>query len=705
MHAQRRAEMTIDRTLPLAIVACLLVTLLGSSGGVRAAAPGNGSFERTWSRTDKPVADRAVVRTWMWGPAAHTVSFTERYLEAPNGQRVVQYFDKSRMEITNPGGDRNSIWYVTNGLLVVELITGRMQVGDNAFEQRAPAQVNVAGDFDDPDGPTYATFGPLRAAAPLADGARVVQRVNRDGQVWQDDALAGYGVTAAHRVQVPGIDHQVASPFWAFMNSSGTVYDDGRTTHATLFENPFYATGLPITEAYWATVRVDGTPRDVLMQCFERRCLTYTPGNPIEWQVEAGNVGLHYVVWRYGAGWQPPVPTPPVTHGKAALFGVSGNAFTWEPGWDMYQRLAAESNVGHVRLEFPWWFIQKTRGAAFDFGLHDPLVDGYVAAGMRPFGMLGYSVNWASGGAPNAGGETMRPPTDLDAWENYVYQVVNHYKDRIHAWEVWNEPDVAHFWGGREGGDPVAYTELLKRAHRAIKRADPNAIVISAGVTGTERGANFIHMMLDHGAAAYMDRLGIHGYISDDGFAHTIYPDIIWPLIATARERTGKPLWVTEVGWNSGCTGYLAACSEPEQASRLIKNMVMLFTIGHVEMVSVFQLKDPGDRPNYFGIVQNNGTRRQAYTALQTLADRLTGLSYTGKIDRGNGVWAMRFSGLGRSVEVLWTTSGERVVTVDALGYPNAFVHDLDGNWQHQATSGSLDVRLTTTPILVELSN
>jgi hypothetical protein len=47
-------------------------------------------------------------------------------------------------------------------------------------------------------------------------------------------------------------------------------------------------------------VQVAGTPTDVLLQCFERRCLTYTPGNPDGWQVEAGNVGRHYYEWRYG---------------------------------------------------------------------------------------------------------------------------------------------------------------------------------------------------------------------------------------------------------------------------------------------------------------------------------------------------------------------------------------------------------------------
>ena len=50
----------------------------------------------------------------------------EPYADAPGGTRLVQYFDKSRMEINNPGGDRTSKFFVTNGLLSIELISGKI---------------------------------------------------------------------------------------------------------------------------------------------------------------------------------------------------------------------------------------------------------------------------------------------------------------------------------------------------------------------------------------------------------------------------------------------------------------------------------------------------------------------------------------------------------------------------------------------------
>ncbi|MBX6342553.1 MAG: CAP domain-containing protein, partial [Thermomicrobiaceae bacterium] len=59
-----------------------------------------------------------------------------------------------------------------------------------------------------------------------------------------------------------------------------------------------YTVGHPLTEPYWVDTVVAGKPKRVLVQAFERRVLTYTPDNPDGWKVEAGNVGIHYRLWR-----------------------------------------------------------------------------------------------------------------------------------------------------------------------------------------------------------------------------------------------------------------------------------------------------------------------------------------------------------------------------------------------------------------------
>ena len=108
--------------LVLALAAALAGVLHGS--GVQAQT-GNGpqpfadpAFERVWTRTDKLVQQGAVPRSWFWGPTPRT-SLREPNQESPGGTRLVQYFDKSRMEINDPNGDPNSTFYVTNGLLTL----------------------------------------------------------------------------------------------------------------------------------------------------------------------------------------------------------------------------------------------------------------------------------------------------------------------------------------------------------------------------------------------------------------------------------------------------------------------------------------------------------------------------------------------------------------------------------------------------------
>lgn len=284
-----------------AVVMAVLIALSASASATQAKSGPSGlqndAFHDVWSRTDRPVAEMDVDRTWMWGPGSFSGVLIEEYRDSPDNARQVAYFDKSRMEINDSAGNSESDWYVTNGLLARDLIRGQIQIGDNDFRQYQPPEINVAGDFDDPNGPTYQTFSDVMSSGPVPVGEVITQSIDRFGNVEQDDSLAGYGVTAS--LIEPATNHSVASVFWEFMNSTGPVDQNGSLGEARLFQNAYYATGYPLTEPYWTAVRVDGEPREVLVQVFQRRVLTYTPGNPDGWRVESGNVGLHFHHWRY----------------------------------------------------------------------------------------------------------------------------------------------------------------------------------------------------------------------------------------------------------------------------------------------------------------------------------------------------------------------------------------------------------------------
>ena len=269
------------------------------------------AFAQTWERIDRPVAAGQVSRTWLWGLALPAGAFAEPYVESPGAERQVQYFQKSRMERTRPAADPHSVWYVTNGLLVNEMVNGLIQVGDSRFEDNGlpPADINIAGDPG--QHPTYADINRLnlRALPATQPGVTLSMAFTHDNGLVSDPAYAGAGVTAAE--YVGATQHTIAAPFWTFMSSMGLIWQAGAYATTQLFPNPYYATGYPITEAYWSTLAIGGRARAVLWQCFERRCLTYAPDNPAGWQVESGNVGQHYFNWRYGSYTAPPSSLAP----------------------------------------------------------------------------------------------------------------------------------------------------------------------------------------------------------------------------------------------------------------------------------------------------------------------------------------------------------------------------------------------------------
>jgi hypothetical protein len=266
-------------------------------------AQADAAFLRVWSRADWPVALKLASRAWTWG--VHPLEQrNEPFSDAPGGQRTVQYWDKARMEVSNPGADPNSPWYVTNGLLVVEMVSGQLQMGNNSYQNFVPNNEAVAGDTRsaNPDAPSYAAFRGSTSlhgenTFPDRSGQPITGYMDATGVTARSDTLLGYNVRYAH--YVPQTKHNIPDRFWTYLQQQGPVYVNGGVITAPLYDW-VYLTGYPISEAYWVTARIGGKQYAVLTQLFQRRVLTYIPLFDPQWQVQMGNVGLHYHIWRYG---------------------------------------------------------------------------------------------------------------------------------------------------------------------------------------------------------------------------------------------------------------------------------------------------------------------------------------------------------------------------------------------------------------------
>jgi|GEM_PF-5818733 len=309
----------------LVIGAIALPALALGSQAQQQPRPISAAFEQVWERADNPVAMGRAQRSWLWGPKP-LANLMEPLAESPGGFREVQYYDKSRMELNDPKADPKSPWYVTNGLLVYEMVSGQVQVGNNKFEPRAPARIPLAGDTMTAGPanftPSYETLarvatlsGNQNRAQPRI-GQEVNQTLSADGTIGTLAPRAGALVFPKIQQYDQQLGHNIPDVFWNFMNQQGIVYEDGQYRQGQVF-NWLYTMGYPLTEPYWIDVTINNQRTQVMMQAFQRRLLTYNPANAPEWRVEMGNVGLQYYQWRYGTmpspGKNPPPPSSGIT--------------------------------------------------------------------------------------------------------------------------------------------------------------------------------------------------------------------------------------------------------------------------------------------------------------------------------------------------------------------------------------------------------
>ncbi len=247
-----------------------------------------------------------------------------------------------------------------------------------------------------------------------------------------------------------------------------------------------------------------------------------TPGSPTP--TETGVEVASATVQPTGTEMPPAPTTPAATRVPPARMpspGYGMQAFLW---WrpEVAQRdleMIRDAGFGWVKQAFAWREIEGKGKGQFDWSISDRVVQQVEdVGGLRLIVRLDSDPSWASGVSyPNPEGIIMSPPNDLEDYADFCYAVAKRYKGRIAAYQIWNEPNLSREWGGRPP-NASAYVGMLKAGYQAIKRADPAAIVISAGLAPTTRfdqvampDTEYVQRMYNNGARPYFDALGAHG--------------------------------------------------------------------------------------------------------------------------------------------------------------------------------------------------
>ncbi|NLE45467.1 MAG: hypothetical protein GX620_12165 [Chloroflexi bacterium] len=229
-------------------------------------------------------------------------------------------------------------------------------------------------------------------------------------------------------------------------------------------------------------------------------------------------------VWREGfASVVPTTPTatvPPTStswpRARMASPEYGMQASLW---WDKYAAerdldLIRDAGFGWVKQHVGWRDVEGIAKGHYDWYFTDRIVLDAEDRGLRVLFRLDRQPVWTV--PPEGAHSENGPPENPQDFGDFCHVLAERYRGRVQAYQVWNEPNLAREWSGFQP-DPAGYVELLKACYIGIKTADPDAIVISAGLAPTGNGlpeampdADYLVALYEAGASPYFDVLGVH---------------------------------------------------------------------------------------------------------------------------------------------------------------------------------------------------
>jgi len=252
-------------------------------------------------------------------------------------------------------------------------------------------------------------------------------------------------------------------------------------------------------------------------------------GAPLGWGAAEFMTVEERVVQTPTSGGDAASPTSAPAGGVAGNFAPAtmsspdygAQVFVWwrEEIRDRDLDLMKEAGFNWIKQAFSWESIEGAGRGQYDWSIADKVVTHANDRDLKILARLSLDPDlqgfWAGD-----------PPTNGDAFAEYAGALAARYNCQagaigcIQAYQIWNEPNLAREWGGKRP-NPAEYVEFLGKAYRAIKAANPNAIVISAGMAPTGDNNDIampddifydqMYQAMGGNSSGYFDMLGVHG--------------------------------------------------------------------------------------------------------------------------------------------------------------------------------------------------
>ena len=215
----------------------------------------------------------------------------------------------------------------------------------------------------------------------------------------------------------------------------------------------------------------------------------------------------------------------------------------------------AKTGVETTRVVFSWKRVQSRNGGTPHWSVTDPIVEHAASHGID---LLPVVIDAPRFARENPNAYHSPPLKDPRYMARFMVALIGRYgvngsfwsehpdvpKRPLRTWQIWNEPHLRFQW---DSDRPWAkdYGRQLRFDYKAIKRADPGATVVLAGLSNTSW--EFLDEAYRKGRIhGYFDVAAMHPY--------TRRPDGVVALVRRFRtvmrrhHDSRKQVWITELG-------------------------------------------------------------------------------------------------------------------------------------------------------------
>ena len=321
--------------------------------------------------------------------------------------------------------------------------------------------------------------------------------------------------------------------------------------------------------------------------------------------------------------------------------------------------MIAEAGFKLIRMDLTWAMIERDKGIyEFESLGYDSLTEGCSKRGIRILYILDY------GNTLYEKGRSVRTQAGREAFANFAEAAAERYAGRGILWEIWNEPNIEHFWDSQPSAED--YCKLVEMTAPRIKKADPDGLVV-AGAT-SQIPFKWLEDCFQRGLLEWIDVLSVHPYRSQP--PETVVADYTELRRLVGRYAPqGKQVPIISGEWGySNLNWDQTRLTEQEQAAYLARMFLTNLYQG-IDISIWYDWKndgtDPNEREHQFGTVGHDCNPKAAYLAAKVLASTLGGYAFDKRIDLGNeNDFAFRLTNGEREAIAFWTTAEKHIVTL-----------------------------------------